>query len=237
MFKMKIAALAGALGLILSVLATPLMAMSFGIGVSGAGAYLEATGKETLKPDGATGVSDVTNHNLSNIFFMPSVYVQVTIGEEKFGDKNGFVLGIEHLPGSHQIGSKTTNKTDKLEIDSTTTGSNHAEAELSNHSTIYIESPGFTGLGLFLKAGYTEVTVQTNESLMTGSEYGDQTINATTLGGGFKGTHESGISLKLVYEYTDYDNISIASTGSDVASTVTADADTQAVKLSLGYNF
>ena len=232
MFKKKIATLVGASGFLLSVLTTPLMAMSLGIGVSGAGAFLEATGKETLKQS-----SDVTNHNLSQVFFMPSVYAQITVGEERFGDKNGFVLGIEHIPGSHEIGSKTTNKTDLRKDNATTTGSNYAQAELSDHSTIYIESPGFTGLGLFVKAGWTDVTVQTNETLVTGAAYGDKSINATTFGVGFKGTHESGISLKLIYEDTDYDNISIDSTGSDAVSTITADADTRGVKFSVGYNF
>ena len=74
-------------------------------------------------------------------------------------------------------------------------------------------------------------------ALGTGAAYGDKTINATTVGGGFKGTHESGISIKIMYEYTDYDNISLESTGSDAATTVTADADSQAIKLSVGYNF
>ena len=230
--KMKIAALVGAVGILLSVLTTPIMAISIGLGASGGATWLQATGKETLKQS-----SVVVPYEISHGLFIPSVYLQVTIGEGKFGDKNGFVIGIEHIPGEHEIDSKSVTKSDLRVGNATTTGTNYAQAELSDHSTIYIESPGFTGLGLFVKAGWTGVTVKTNETLITGAAYGDKTINAKTVGGGLKGTHESGIALKVVYEYTDYDNISLSSTGSDAASTVTADADSQAFKISIGYNF
>ena len=92
-------------------------------------------------------------------------------------------------------------------------------------------------MGLFAKAAISEVTVETNETLGTGASYGNQDINGRTIGFGFKKTNDSGISLKLEYNYTDYDDISLSSTGSDAATTITADADRQDVKFSIGYNF
>jgi len=232
MFKMKMAALVGVIGVVLNVMTTPLMAISLGFGVSGAGTMLDVTGKETLKQS-----SRVTNHFIDQAVFIPSLYLQVTIGEQWFGDRDGFVIGIERIPGTHTIGSGSVTKTDLRKNNATSVVQNYAEAELSDHWTTYIETPGFTPLGIFLKAGYTDVKVTTNERLGTGAAYGDKTINATTVGGGFKGTHESGISIKIIYEYTDYENISLDSTGSDATSTITADADSQGVKLSVGYNF
>ena len=43
--------------------------------------------------------------------------------------------------------------------------------------------------------------------------------------------------MKAVATYTDYDDISIASTGSDAASTIDADIEATAAKFALGYNF
>ena len=232
MFKMKIAALVGAVGILLSALTTSVMAISLGLGASGAGTLLDVTGKETLKQS-----SKITNHQIDQTLFIPSLYLQVTVGEQWFGDKNGFVIGVEHIPGTHEIGAESVTVSDLRVNNATSVVENVAQAELSDHYTYYIETPGFSPLGIFLKAAYTDVTVTTNETLGTGAAYGNKTINAKTVGGGFKGTHESGISIKIIYEYTDYDNISLASTGSDASTTVTADADSQAVKLSVGYNF
>ena len=43
--------------------------------------------------------------------------------------------------------------------------------------------------------------------------------------------------LKVAAEYTDYDSVTFKSVGSDVATTIKADPETYALKISLGYQF
>ena len=86
-------------------------------------------------------------------------------------------------------------------------------------------------------AGYTEFDIKTNETLGTGAAYPDVSVDGITYGLGVKQTFENGIFMKAVATYTDYDDISIASTGSDAASTIDADIEATAAKFALGYNF
>ena len=102
---------------------------------------------------------------------------------------------------------------------------------------IYIETPGLGAAGFYAKIGASHVTVETNESLATGATYGNQDVNGATIGLGFKGASDSGILLKASVEYTNYESVSLKSTGSDVASTIDADPETYGLKVSIGYNF
>ena len=80
----------------------------------------------------------------------------------------------------------------------------------------------------------------TEENLGTGSSYGNADINGTTIGAGFRGTSESGIHMKITGEMTNYDTINlngVSGDGSGTENTIKVDADTYAVKFSLGYNF
>jgi len=225
MRKNKFTALVGAGAILLGTLTTPLMAGSFGIGVAGLGLLGETDGTETLK---TTSVK-TSKRGVNGTGTVAAGYIQYTFGE------NGFVVGLEKIPGSATLGSNTVTVTDKLTDGSGTAVTQHAEAKIDNHRGAYIESPSLGGL--YLKVGYSEVDLTTQESLGTGSAYGDDTMSGTTVGVGFRGTHDSGIHLKFAVERTDYDSVKLTSTGSDVASKIDADLTTYGARLSIGYNF
>ena len=117
-----------------------------------------------------------------------------------------------------------------------------AQAEISDHLMAYIETPavGLSGIGnsgLYAKAGYIQLTVNTGDSLGTGAAYGNVDINGDMWGIGIRHLFDTGIILKLEGTFTDYDAIQLKSTGSDAATTIDADIDSKAAKLSLGYSF
>ena len=224
MLKKKLTSLVGAVVMISGALTAPLMAGSFGIGVSATGLVSETSGSQTLKSTSVVTRADGVNGTAA----IASGYIQY-----RFGD-NGFVFGIEKIPGALKLGDKCKAKLDNKTSDTgvRTAGTNCAKAEIDNHRTYYIETPSI--FGLFAKVGYTEVDLTTLETLDTGSTYDNATLDGTTIGLGFKGTSESGIHVKLAAEYTEYDGISLTSSDSNV---VAADVETWGGKLSIGYQF
>ena len=110
-----------------------------------------------------------------------------------------------------------------------------AQASVTDMLTTYIEVPLFAGI--YVKGGASHLTVNhTNDSLMAQSS----SIGGTTFGGGWKTETDGGYIIKASYEETDYDAITLVSSGNSVAAntnTVKADMDTKAYRLSLGKNF
>jgi len=229
MKKLKITSLLSALILVVSTTMSPVLAGSFGLGASIQAGAVDLRGNETLASNSiVTGAEEVAG------FGSAAGYVQYMFGE------TGFVVGYEKTPGKVELGDKTN--TVKATCGTNCTGSsfvtNTAKAHLSGHNAIYIESPAYGGL--FVKAAYNNVTLITEESLGTGSTYGNLDINGTTIGAGFRGTSESGLHMKITGEMTNYDTINlngVSSDGSGTENKIKVDADTYAVKFSLGYNF
>ena len=225
MFKRNLAALLGALGILASALTTPLMAGSIGIGVSGASGVAGTEGHETLK---TTSVR-VTAERWNNVT-IPSMYAQYTFG-------GGYVIGIDYVPGEAELGAESVTKNDLQSGESTTSVTQKAQAELSNHVTLYAETPAIPMIGLYLKAGVSHVTIATNESLGTGAAYGDEDVTGVMFGLGFKHEFDNGALVKLDGLATHYEDVSLSSTGSDAATTIHADTELYQIKLSVGYNF
>jgi len=229
MKKLKLTAIVAALTFALSTITAPLMAAEIGVGISTAYTDLETSGTETLKSSSAqqsTAVDTVVN--------IPSVFIQI--------DVQGWVFGMEHIPITAVLGEAKTTRGDKLKgtADAAPNVDQIVQAEVENHNTWYIETPGYglsEGNGIYLMAGFTEFDIITNETLGTGAAYPDVTVDGTTWGLGVKQKFDSGLFLKAIATYTDYDDISISSTGSDAVTTITADLESTAAKLSMGYNF
>ena len=87
---------------------------------------------------------------------------------------------------------------------------------------------------LFLKAGVAYVKLNVNESLGTGSKYGNEDIFGAVIGIGVK---QDKIRMEVVY--TDYDDISLTSsvarTGVTTNNKIDADLDTVQFKLSYAF--
>ena len=228
MKKLKITSLLSALILVVSTTMSPVLAGSFGIGASIQAGAVDMSGTETL-----ASTSLKTGKDRAQGFGSAAGYVQYMFGED------GFVLGYEKTPGKVELGEESVeNKNDVASPDEAAKVTNTAKGHLSGHNALYIESPSLGGF--FVKAAYNNVTLITEETLGTGSSYGNQDINGTTIGAGFRGTSESGIHMKLTGEVTNYDTINLTGVSGDGSGTenkIAIDADTYAIKFSLGYNF
>ena len=148
---------------------------------------MEATGTETQKKGEGNGnagaVQSATNDGQG---MLGSAYGQIVFMEGTFGEGNGFAIGYEHVWGEAKVDGTSANVIDAHAVDTSTQGNNYAEGVISDLNTIFIETPGFTPLGLYLKAGYAEMDVTSNEALDTGGVYGNTSADGVVYGFGFK---------------------------------------------------
>ena len=113
-----------------------------------------------------------------------------------------------------------------------------AAAEVENYNVIYAEIPVYAGI--YVRGGYSQIDVNTLETKSgNGGSYGNATLDGINYGVGVK-TVSGNLVGKLSYEINDFDDLSLTSSGNSADSgtnKLTADLDTSAVKLSVGYQF
>lgn len=235
--KTKLAGLVGAIGILVSVYATPLMAISIGVGASFSASHLEIDGQEKLRGDAnSSAVTQKAKEDAQAA--LASVHAQIIVGEGMFGEGNGFTLGVEHFFGEASFKGRTEQETDIADaVGGISMGTQYAEAVLKDLNTVFIETPGFTPLGIYLKAGWSELDVITKEDLMTGGTYGDTSADGAQWGIGFKKS-AGGLQSKIEFNYTDWDTISVNNTSDSTGtSTVSGTPEQWGGKISIGYNF
>ena len=193
-------------------------------GVSGALTFIDASGTETEGGEKNSGDAD-------NIVAIPSLFA-----EYAFSDTVS--VGIDYIPLSADVSDKTKKRTDTetsvtgTKTTTSTSRTQTANAELENHITLYANYN--LDNGLYLKGGVAQVTLNTNETLGTGSKYGEEDIMGYVIGFGV----DSG-NWRTELTYTDYEDISLTSsvarTGVTTNNKIDADLDTVALRVSYAF--
>ena len=193
-------------------------------GVSGALTFIDASGTETEGGEKNSGDAD-------NVVAIPSLFAEYVYSDT-------LSIGIDYIPLSADVSDKTKKRTDtETSVTGTTTTTSTsrtqtANAELENHITLYANYN--LDNGLYLKGGVAQVTLNTNESLGTGSKYGEEDIMGYVIGFGV----DSG-NWRTELTYTDYEDISLTSsvarTGVTTNNKIDADLDTVALRVSYAF--
>ena len=205
--------------------------MSFGI--SGALTQIDASGTET---EGG----ETNSKNVSHATIIPSLFIEYSIMDR-------ITVGLDYIPMTADVSDKTYKRTDietsmtGTATTSATSRSQSAQAELDNHITLYADV--MINDEAFIKLGAVQVDLSTNETLGTGSKYGNETLNGYVVGLGIKkevgGIKGVGKFVKMEFVFTDYDDISlnssVARTGVTTNNKITADLDTTAFKISYAF--
>ena len=187
-----------------------------GIGVTGAYHMLGGDGSETTRQSG-----EVNNGSIDENVAIPEIFLEAVAD-------SGLAVGFSYVP-VRELGSKSRTDSNSAGDSGTYT----AKAELANVFQLYGDLP-LTDL-VYLKLGIQHVTVDTLESLNSGSEYPNQDLLGYTAGFGTKGDVPYGNNLyyKAEVTYTNFETYEGVSNGNKV----TADLDDIAAKLSIGYKF
>ena len=211
------------------------MAGGLAVGIIGATGKFDASGHETE----GSGDKEVTSYSQSEGLQYPSIFA-----EYAFGDVYGMTLGFSYTPMDSSIGAKARTDANVM-LNSTATpdddGTYTAEAEISNHATLYVE-PTFMpneNFGLYLKGGVSRVVVNSLENIAKGEDssvYGDESVLGGMFGLGTKIIHDSGLMFKLEYTKTIYETVKMTSQSGN-KNIISADPEIEAVRLAIGYQF
>ncbi len=202
-------------------------AFAASVGFSGTALYYSADGTETTKSS-----SEKNSKSDSGVAPMLSIFLEEQLG-------NGATVGVEVMPYSAKVGSGSMSKDDDAE----TSGTNTVDVNFKNHITLYVEYPHDFTDGGFFKAGVHTVTVETDDSLSTGSKYGDDDLQGLMIGIGKKGDTGNGGFFKITGELSYYEGgtFNAATGGNAVGDSAVfnkVDLDeliTAGVKVSVGF--
>ncbi len=194
----------------------------FSVGVTGSIIEIEASGTETLKTNGT-----VVKESVDNTTGIGSIFAEYSW--------NGFTFGLDYIPVDADISNKVHSRADTDHTNAAASAvnvTNSAQASIEDHITAYVEYPLFENS--YLKAGYVNATVDTQESLGTGSTYGNETLDGYIIGLGLKADLAANLFMKAEVNYTDYNNLEMTSSDSNK---IEADLDTNGFMLAVGYSF
>jgi hypothetical protein len=226
--------LLGAFGILLSSFSTASSFEGFSVGVVYGDTDFTTKGTESdnkgvagAAPEITTGTSPVQNHDIYSYFL-------------EYTSSQGSTFGVELIPDGATVGTKTR------ELDGDTgqsgsgedgTGTQTAKGEVSDHITYYVEPTIMLGegFGVFVKGGAANVTVATKETMVTNSTYGDQDVWGVMTGFGAK-AYYGNFFAKLEYVETEYGEVALQSTTGN-KNQITADIDSEATRIAIGYNF
>ena len=197
------------------------------IGVSGALSMFDSSGTETVK---SSGTKNDGSHDETVV--VPSLFLEIA-------NDQGLTLGLDYVPVQAEIGSSTNARTDTDTDDaSDTAGDNKASAELTGHFTAYVLAP-VGGNGAYLKGGLALATIETTESLATGTTYGNEDVFGMLIGAGFSRDLDNGAFLRTEATYTDYEDVTFTGSadGDSVRNKIDADVDALAIRISVGKAF
>jgi len=224
----------------IAAFSTSVSAGTLTVGLAGSVMTVDASGTETdTLTAGGAAVTDTSTRtkSISDDTSVGTIFAEYTFSDHAWPT----TWGVEYTPGMANVGGKFS-RTD-TELSQTGNGTvtaisviRTAEANATNFGTAYLEVP-IWGM-LYARAGVSNMTIlHANSSKMNSNS---KNIVGANFGGGLKGTTAGGLLWKLSYEETDYDGISLISTGNSVAAnsnTVKADLDTSAYRISLGKSF
>ena len=158
-------------------------------------------------------------------FAFGSIFVELSANDK-------VAVGIDYVPTT--LESETTENIQKSS-DSSATGSNTVQVDFEDLTTVYALL--YATENLYLKAGYTEVKVTTNENLATGGAYGNATLDGYTVGLGYDKDMDNGAFVRVEASYMDLDGAELVN-ANDANKKVKADGITGAsVGISVGKSF
>ena len=193
------------------------------IGISGAFTALETSGTETRKANSTKSTKTVEED-----VFVPSIFAE-------YVSDYGIALGVDYIPVEAELGSGTG-----ANDDAETTGANKASAEISGHLTVYALVP--MGDSFYVKAGYAMTSIDTTETLATGTAYGNETVEGYTVGVGLAQETGNGGFWRLEGTYSDYEDADFNGTllteaSASVRNKVNAELEAVALRFSIGKQF
>jgi hypothetical protein len=195
------------------------------VGVSGQAGIFAASATES---EGTTKKGNGTEHGSAG---WGSIFLEGTINDR-------FLLGIDYVPSALETDTTETAKSDMRTDNSNaiTASTNKIQVDFE-HLTTYYAGLMLTD-NLYVKAGLTTVDVITNESLGTGSSYGDVELDGNMFGIGYHNALDNGVFFRFEGNYMTFDGATQTGTGTEASRKIELrNLDGVSGKLSFGKTF
>ncbi len=196
-------------------------AIGLSVGVSGSTAVFHAEGQENEN-------SEISKEDATGVANFGSVFAEVAINDM-------ISVGADFVTDSLASETSETVVYDKTTSDTATAKTNKVQVDFDNLTTYYV-MVNLTE-GLYVRAGAVQVDVVTNESLGTGSTYGDTNMDGTVLGFGYNKTLDSGIFFRVEGNYMDLGSESLTATNNSENKISLNDLLGASAKVSIGKSF
>ena len=207
------------------------------IGISGNMGVFEATGSES---ENGTVTRNVPGDKAEMLGAMGSVFGEVRLGFLP-GPLSRISVGYDHV--IHKIQTGTAGRTDingdlrgkangnDVRFQST----NSVSATIDNINTMYA-LVNITDW-LFIRAGVIEADITTEETLDSGSDYGNTSVDGTVFGAGVAFQTESGFFMRAEVNETELDGVILTSTTNSDNSVKLDGIDGKTARISVGKSF
>ena len=229
----KINTILAAFGALLMLSVTSANSVEFKTGVSVNGMAAYANAKETLKDSGPR----TTNEEAVLATSFASIFAEVSSD-----DMMGLGLGISYAPEVVDLNKET--RTIQQAVTERTASRNDSgdqiiDGKVNDLVSIYATMP--IGEGAYVKAGYIQASLITEENLATGSKYEDIDLTGLQVGAGYEGELGDNAFWRAEGSYQMWEDISAS--GSESGGTagsknkITAELGSVMGSLSVGMKF
>ena len=202
--------------------------MGVNVGVSGNAGIFAASASESFSDNSATS----TNQNGSEhgSAGWASVFIEKSIGER-------LLIGLDYVPAALETDTTETAKSDKrtASSDAITASTNKIQIDFEDLTTVYLGAM-FTE-NFYAKVGVMHVDVVTNESLGTGSTYGNVELDGTMFGMGYHASNDNGTFFRFEGNYLSFDGNTVTSGTDSEKSIKLKNLDGVSGKISIGKTF
>tara|TARA_B100000787_G_scaffold68419_1_gene50323 strand:+ start:1355 stop:2098 length:744 start_codon:yes stop_codon:yes gene_type:complete len=221
------------------------------VGLSGTLGLLDATAKETVtgtslykrnNSNSETVVTNKTSKTTSKSYNDMPIGYGAVFAEFASSLLPGLRVGVEYVP--YDLDSETTEnaRTAKIGDDGVLiadAGINKVNLSLEAYTTGYLAYHHDAGPArIFVRAGIVNAQVITNESLSTGSVYGNTSLDGTMFGLGFEKDIPNGLFVRGEVNQTDFDGLKLTGTGSENVNTIDLSGlSGRSALVSVGKNF
>ena len=231
----KINTISAALSALLMLTVTSANSVEFKAGVSANGMAAYANATETLKGSGVK-TGRTTNEEAVLAASFASVFAEISSE-----DMMGLGLGVSYAPEVVDLPKETRLIQESVEpVNTQDSGTQVVDAKINDLVSVYITLP-VGGNGAYVKAGYIQATMVTEESLATGSKYEDIDMTGTQIGAGYEGSLGDMAFWRAEGSYQMWEDISAGGSESDGDDTtknkITAELGSVTGTLSVGMKF
>jgi len=181
----KINTILAAVSALLMLTVTSANSVEFKAGVSANGMAAYANAKETLKGSGAK-TGRTTNEEAVVASTFTSIFAELSSE-----NMMGLGIGVSYAPDLVDLNKETRHIANETIVSGNGNdadgGVQIADAKINDFISVYLTLPVGDG-GAYVKAGYIQATMVTEENLATGSKYADIDMTGTQIGGGYEGS-------------------------------------------------